>query len=145
MLGFLRTYMRLRHISLTVSALVLIVAAAIASPAVFSVLRAVPQSEDIVVQWRLSNETGVQFFDVERSSDEVPEFRRLERISARGTGSVYSYTDNGAFYKPNAGKTFRYRIRVSGSGGDYYSSHVTVVHEVSSVKRSWGMIKELFR
>ena len=134
-----------RRATLTLAGLALVAITAVAGPNVFSSFRAVPQNDDIVVYWRSMNETGVQYYDIERRSDEIPEFRRLERIAAKGTGTSYSYTDNGAFYKPTSGKRFTYRIRAAGSAGDQYSPMVSVVHEVSSVKRSWGMIKELFR
>lgn len=144
-MGFERTTMMNRHTVLTVTGIALVVATAIASPNVFSLFNVAAQNDDIVVQWRTMNEAGVQYYDVERSSDEVPQYRRLERFTAKGGGSTYSYTDNGAFYKPSSGTKFSYRIRAAGSGGDQYSPVKSVVHEVSSVKRSWGMIKELFR
>jgi hypothetical protein len=136
--------MNRRAVHLTL-AMLAIVASATASQIVFSYLRAVPQNDDIVVQWRSMNEAGIQYFDIERSSDELPEFRRLERVAAKGGGSTYSFTDNGAFYKPSSGKRFTYRVRAIGNTAEPYSATTTVVHEVSSVKRSWGMIKELFR
>jgi hypothetical protein len=135
-----------RRIVITFAGLVAIVVVAIASPVMFSAFRAVPKNDDIELSWRTSNESGVQYFDIERRSDDLPEFRRLDRIAARGGASAtYVYVDNGAFYKPTAGKRFSYRIRAGGSGGEQLSPIVTVEHEVSSVKRSWGMIKELFR
>jgi hypothetical protein len=137
--------MHTRRALLTLLGLTLVIATALANPSVFSYFRATPQNDDIVVQWRSMNESGVQYYDVERSSEDVPEFRRLERVSAKGGGTSYSYVDNGAFYKPSSGKRFSYRIRAYGSSGEQYSPIQTVVHEVSSVKRSWGMIKELFR
>lgn len=137
--------MKKRHALPTTLGLLCITLSALAGPSLFSYLRAVPQSDDIVVTWRSSSETGVQYFDIERRSDDYPEFRRLERISAKGAPSTYSYTDNDAFYKPSSGKRFTYRIRAAGSGGEQFSPTTSVVHEVSSVKRSWGMIKELFR
>jgi hypothetical protein len=133
-----------RRAALTIFGVAIVAATAVAGPTVFSYFRAYPQNDDIVVQWRSMNESGIQYYDIERSSEDVPEFRRLERVSARGGGSTYTYTDNGAFYKPTSGKRFSYRIRAAGQG-DQYSQIITVVHEVSSVKRSWGMIKELFR
>jgi hypothetical protein len=145
MMGIPGTSMKNCRAVLTLVGLVAAVAVAYANPSVFSYFRAVAQNDDIVLQWRSMSETGVQYFDIERSSEDVPEFRRLERIAARGTPTSYSYTDNGAFYKPTTGKRFSYRIRATGSAGDQYSPVQTVVHEVSSVKRSWGMIKELFR
>ena len=144
-MGIETTSMINRRIVLTSLGLLALVVVALASPVMFSSFRAVPKNDDIELSWRTSNETGVQFFDVERRSEDMPEFRRLDRIAAKGGSAVYVYTDNGAFYKPTAGKRFSYRIRAGGTGGEQVSPIVTVEHEVSSVKRSWGMIKELFR
>ena len=134
-----------RHTLLTLVGITVLALTAIASPSVFSLFNVSAQNDDIVVQWRSMNESGVQYYDVERSSEEVPQYRRLERVAAKGAGATYTYTDNGAFYKPSSGQRFSYRIRAAASTGDQYSPVKTVVHEVSSVKRSWGMIKELFR
>jgi hypothetical protein len=125
--------------------LLLVTAGASAIDGIFSFLRATPQNDDILVQWRSANESGVQYYDVERRSEEANEFRRLGRIAARGAGSSYTFLDDEAFYKPQAGRRFTYRIRALGNGTDQYSPTTTVIHEVSSVRRSWGMIKELFR
>jgi hypothetical protein len=112
---------------------------------VFSTIRAVTQGDNIVITWRTQAEPGVQNFEIERKSDEVTEYRRLGRVIAHGSAATYSFTDDGAFYKNLAGKRFTYRIRAVGPSVDQYSSTATVVHEVSGVRRSWGMIKELFR
>ncbi len=112
---------------------------------IFSFVKATSQGDEIKVQWRSSAESNIHSYEIERKSDEVTDFRRLGRIEARGDGSSYSYIDNGAFYKSQAGKEFTYRVKAIGTLGEYYSPVVTVSHEVSSVKRSWGMIKELFR
>ncbi len=111
---------------------------------VFSFVHAEPKGNDIVVQWKTEKEYGVVSFEIERKSEEVTEFRRLGRVMAKGSGSTYTFVDDGAFFKPQSGKEFTYRIKAVGSV-EYYSSNATVVHEVSSVRRSWGMIKELFR
>jgi hypothetical protein len=112
---------------------------------VFNYVRAVPQGNDIVVQWKTVQESGVVSFEIERKSEEVTEFRRLGRVMAKGNGSNYTFVDDGAFFKPQAGKRFTYRIKAVGSTMEAFSDNATVVHEVSSVRRSWGMIKELFR
>ena len=112
---------------------------------VFAYVNAIPKGEDILLRWRSSNEAGIHSYDIERNSEDVPEFRRLGRVSARGAGNTYTFVDNGAFFKPQGGKKFTYRVRAIGTGTEQYSPVTTVVHEVSSVRRSWGMIKELFR
>jgi hypothetical protein len=112
---------------------------------VFIYLKTISQGDQISVQWRTTNEQGIHSFEIERKSDEVVDFRRIGRVDAKGNSSLYEYIDNGAFFKSEAGKHFTYRIKAVGANGDIYSPVSSASHEVSSVRRSWGMIKELFR
>lgn len=133
-----------RRLTLT-TLLIAALAATTSIGATFVLLRAVPAGDDITIQWRVENENGVTAFEIERRSDDVTEYRRLGRITARGSGTTYSFVDETAFLKPQTGKRFTYRVRTVYSNGALYSPEISVLHEVSSVKRSWGMIKELFR
>jgi len=113
---------------------------------VFMSIKAESRGEEIVVEWNTGGEAGFHTFEVERKSNEVPTYRRIGQIIAKGDNGTYRFVDNGAFFKTNADKEFSYRVRAVGPGIEQYSPPVTVTHEVvSSVKRSWGMIKELFR
>lgn len=115
------------------------------SAGIFSYVRATAQSEQVVVEWRTGTESGIYSFDIERKSEETSEYRKIARIDARGGSNSYTYNDRTAFLKPDAAKSFNYRIKAVGVGTETYSSTVTITQEVSSVRRSWGMIKELFR
>jgi hypothetical protein len=126
-------------------ALLLTAVGAIAGSGIFNYVKATSQGEDVVVQWRSSAEMGVTNFEIERSSDEAIEFRKLGQVVARGSGNTYTFTDNGAFYKSQSAHRFTYRIKATGQSGDQYSAPTTILHEVSGIRRSWGMIKELFR
>lgn len=113
---------------------------------VFSYIRATPKGNDIVIQWQSEKEYDISMYEVERKSEEVTDFRRISRVMPKGSGSTYSIVDDGAFFKPESGKEFTYRVKAITMGGpEYYSNTATVNHDVSSVRRSWGMIKELFR
>ncbi|MBL7989358.1 MAG: hypothetical protein JNJ94_14955 [Chlorobi bacterium] len=116
------------------------------SSGIFSYVRATAQSEQVVVEWRTATESGIYSFDIERKSEETSEYRKIARVDARGgSGNSYAYNDRTAFLKPDAAKSFNYRVKAVGVGTETYSSTVTISQEVSSVRRSWGMIKELFR
>jgi hypothetical protein len=117
----------------------------LAMQGLFSYVKAVPKGDEIAIQWQTSNESGIQSFEIERKSDESPEYRRLTRVEPRGTGFMYTYMDDGAFYKSSSSKRFTYRIKAVGSAVQQYSPSISIAHEVSSVRKSWGMIKELFR
>ena len=120
---------------------------AIAGNGIFRTIKAESKGEEIQIIWKTAQDPQFHTFEVERRSNEVPTYRRIGSIVARSSGGTYSFVDNGAFFKTDADKEFTYRIRAIGNSGvEQYSPPVTVSHKVvSSVKRSWGMIKELFR
>jgi len=127
---------------------VLVVLGTVSTPAVqgvFGTVRATPYGNEILVQWETVNENGIQGFEVERRSDEITEFRKLIRLDAKGGANAYRYVDDGAFFKSTSGKRFTYRVKALGGSHYQYSPAITITHEVSSVRKSWGMIKELFR
>ncbi|MCE2504264.1 MAG: hypothetical protein J4G05_09450 [Chlorobi bacterium] len=114
---------------------------------VFRSVKAESQGKEIRIEWKTNSESGFHTFEIERRSNEVPRYRRIGSVAAKGGSESYTFVDNGAFFRTNAEKEFTYRVKAVGSSSlEQYSPPVTVSHKVvSSVKRSWGMIKELFR
>ena len=114
---------------------------------VFRSVKAESLGEEIKIEWKTNGESGFHTFEIERRSNEVPSYRRIGSVIAKGGSETYTFVDNGAFFRTNANKEFTYRVKAVGSSSlEQYSLPVTVSHKVvSSVKRSWGMIKELFR
>ncbi len=112
---------------------------------VFNYVKAMPTGDEVTIQWQSSNENGVESYEIERRGEDSPDFRRLSRVDAKGSGSIYSYVDDGAFYKSGSSKRFTYRLKAVGGATQQFSPTVSITHEVSSVRKSWGMIKELFR
>jgi hypothetical protein len=85
----------------------------------------------VSVEWRSGTEGGVVRY-------------------AKGSNHTYQFTDDEAFAKRDdasvAQGNLSYRLRIvrdDQSAG--YSNTVTVTHSVSGIKRTWGMIKEMFR
>lgn len=135
-----------RVIVLSAIGLTLSLGSLLAVSNVFVSIKAESRGEEIILEWGTGTENGFHTFEIERKSNEVPTYRRIGQIVARGNNGAYRFVDNGAFFKASADKEFTYRVRAVGSNFEQYSEPVTVSHKVvSSVKRSWGMIKELFR
>src|SRR5688500_1106859 len=99
----------IKRIALGLTLLILATLVSTAGSDVFTFVRAIPQGNDIQLQWKSSNETGILKYEVERKSEEVTDFRKVGEVRTRGNGSTYTYTDDGAFFKPQAGKKFTYR------------------------------------
>ena len=100
--------------------------------------------DNIRLEWRTRTERGVEKFEIERKSGHDGEFISLNSVDPRGSNSTYEYVDRSA-YKETA-SVYVYRLRINESGvSPSYSNEVTVSHSVSSVKRTWGSIKAMFR
>jgi len=65
-------------------------------------------------------------------------------VQPKDEGAFYSYTDRTAY--KTSDNVYVYRLRIVESGGTAsFSQDVPVTHSVSSVKRTWGSIKAMFR
>lgn len=103
------------------------------------------EGDNIVLSWQTSSEDGIRDFVVQRRTVDGA-FFDIDVIKARGDNSFYTYTDEDVFAKEN--NLFVYRLKMIDFNPNVpptYSDEVTVSHNVSSVKRTWGSIKALFR
>jgi hypothetical protein len=104
----------------------------------------------IVVEWKSATESDVAHYEVERAGADK-QFRYVTTVSAKGSNQPYSFKDDEAFGKGDGEKNitanyFTYRLKVvTQDKNASYSNTVGVVHNVSGIKRTWGMIKEMFR
>jgi hypothetical protein len=128
----------------------------IASDVFISSFTANSTSNSIVLEWRTTDETGLNKFEIERSIKGSP-FQKVSEKKAKGVPSFYSYEDNETLLKisneidKNDPSTLNknyyiYRIKsVFNDGNAVYSDEVKVNHTVNSIRRTWGMIKEMFK
>ena len=101
---------------------------------------------NITIRWVSDDEAGVARFEIERKSGVNGQFIVLAPIALRGSNSVYEYVDDSAF-RAFTESIYQYQVKVvflSGANPAYYGP-ITVRHDVSSVRRTWGSIKAMFR
>jgi hypothetical protein len=105
-------------------------------------LSAYSNGTTIVVRWISETELDVRGFQVERRAGTDGPFILLTSpyIPAKGDGSTYEFVDNAAYRVTD--NLYQYCITAVGNNATYY---VTVNHRVSSVRRTWGSIKAMFR
>jgi hypothetical protein len=105
---------------------------------------------NITVQWATDDESGVKEFSIERRAGTSGDFIEIGTLTPKGNGSFYEFIDQSAF---KAGSTpdiaadlYQYRLRIINTDNTFsYSSVISVSHTVSSVKRTWGSLKAMFR
>ena len=102
---------------------------------------------NVTIRWVTENETNVIGFEVLRSTSYAGGFVTIAYVDPKGS-SVYEFVDNSAFMRTTT--IYYYRIKVKYSNGESYfpalnEAPITVYHNVSGVRRTWGSIKAMFR
>ncbi len=103
------------------------------------------EGDNIVLTWQTAAENGTFEFVIQRRSVDGA-FVDIDRVRAKGDNSFYTYVDEDVFAKD--AHLFVYRLKMTNFNPNVpptYSEEVAVSHNVSSVKRTWGSIKALFR
>ncbi len=102
-------------------------------------------SSDVVLEWKANEETNLMRYDVQRRAGMNGEYVVLGSVNPTGSGSVYTYTDKSVYKSTDA--VYKYRLAIFDTDNPVpaYSSELTVYPKISSVKRTWGSIKAMFR
>ena len=107
-------------------------------------LQARSDGNNVTVQWGTTDESAVKEYGIERRPATGSDFVLVATIAPKGSNSYYEFVDQTAF--KTTGTVYQYRVRVVDTyGAVTYSDPVTVTHNVSSVKRTWGSLKAMFR
>ena len=118
-----------------------LVVVAYAGGIVDGTLKAWSEGQDIVITWRSSDESGVTNYLVDRKAGINGPFVRIAEVPAHGSASEYSFRDKSVFR--TTGTFYQYRVTIG--GGTPVEYYVSIDHSVSSVRRTWGSIKAMFR
>jgi hypothetical protein len=116
---------------------------------IFSSVTANSDGKNVVVEWKTITENSISHFEIERAAPNQS-FVYLGTEKARGYASSYSYKDDNVFLKDDkqsiAANSYTYRIKMIKKDNKHeYSNQVNVVHNLSGIQKTWGMIKEMFR
>ncbi len=128
---------------LKISAVIIILISALVFAGA-SIMNVSAKSDEGVVKvsWNVNSETNLKNYCIERKPLNG-DYTEIGRIPAENK-NYYEFMDYTAY--KNDGAIYVYRIKLLDSDNSYtYSAEVNVSHQVSSVKRTWGSIKSLFR
>lgn len=107
----------------------------------------------ITLEWRSGQEINITLYEIERSPANQNDFKRIGSVPARGSQQSYRFVDENALAAApsggssvQSGSVYVYRLKIIDTNGKAtYSNTISVSHTISSVRRTWGMIKEMFR
>jgi hypothetical protein len=107
-------------------------------------LNAKSNASGVYVWWYSNDETSVARFEVWRSSGSNTSFVKIGQKALLGNGEFYDFQDDTAFKLTD--NYYQYRVRIVYADGSVVDTPpVGVIHSVSSVRRTWGSIKAMFR
>ena len=123
---------------------------------VLTYLKGTPSTDAITLDWQSGIETGVKSYSIERSDIKSSDFKEIGSVAATGNNSTYHFRDAAISGANQAGSSsnhsamplgdlFKYRIRLNYDNAVSYSQTINVTRPIAGVKRTWGMIKEMFR
>ncbi len=118
-------------------------------------LTASPGSDGITLSWQSEIETGISRYTIQRESiTSTNDFQDVGTVVPTGNYSYYKFLDAHLSSSPLSGQSgnmqalsdaYKYRLEIDLASGDLsYSSTVSVTTPSSGVRRTWGMIKEMF-
>lgn len=98
---------------------------------------------DISIRWQTTTENNLKYFVIERRT-QYSEYIEIATMNPEAD-RYYEYIDKNVF-KTNDNIYF-YRIKIVDKDGSVsYTNEISVLHSTAtSVKRTWGSIKALFR
>lgn len=99
----------------------------------------------ILLKWRTTTETSnFQKFSILRKTPSSS-FSKIGEVEPKGSNSSYEYNDDEVYKTNDAIYTYKIKFEFANEEPSY-SNEISVTHQnVSSVKRTWGSIKALFR
>jgi hypothetical protein len=98
---------------------------------------------NVVLNWETNSETNLNYYVIQRKTVNGG-YADIGNVYPK-SDRTYEYIDQTAF--KTSGQVYVYRIKIVDNDQTVsYSGEVTVAHNsISSVKRTWGSIKALFR
>ena len=107
-------------------------------------LQAHSDGNNVTIQWGTEEEVSIREFDVYRQAGSDGGFVLIGTVMPKGSDSYYEFVDQSAFKTITS--VYQYRITILFHDGNHMDSKiVTVSHNVSGVKRTWGSLKAMFR
>lgn len=96
---------------------------------------------DIKIEWQIENESGVSEYRLYRKVGGNAEQKYVGTVYANGSGK-YTYYDKDVFKTEASVITYELRVIKNGNPSFFYAS---LTFNTTSVQRTWGSIKGMFK
>ncbi|MBI2419409.1 MAG: hypothetical protein HYV28_16220 [Ignavibacteriales bacterium] len=101
------------------------------------------EGDGIRIEWKTGDESNLNNFVIERKTINGS-FFAVATVQPKGSNSSYSFVDQNIYKNTNS--VFVYRLKIVDKDNSVsFSRELSVSHNISGLKKSWGSIKALFR
>ena len=118
---------------------------------VIKTFKATTNGDAVNVEWETISEKNVSSFELQRRTN--GSFKTIHSLKAKGEPSTYKFTDSDSFTKEimndniQAENVASYRIKIiyADNSPFTYTNEIDVTRNISTIRRTLGMIKEMFK
>ena len=100
-----------------------------------------PNGADVLLQWETKDESGISEYRIYRKFNDDANFEFVATVQTDGSG-IYQYLDDNIF--KNEARIIHYELHAI-KGGRVYKFYMNLSHNPTSIQRTWGSIKSMFR
>jgi hypothetical protein len=100
-----------------------------------------PNGADVLLQWETQDDAGVSEYRILRKFNDDANFEDVATVLTDGSG-VYQYLDDDIF--KNEARVIHYELQAV-KGSRIYKFSINLAHNPTSIQRTWGSIKSMFR
>ena len=100
-----------------------------------------PDGSDVLISWEVPSEAGISDFKLWRKMNDETQYALLGNVSPTGS-LAYNFQDYTVF--KDEAKTISYKLQVFQNGA-VFTYYTDITHNPTSVQRTWGSIKAMFR
>jgi predicted small secreted protein len=134
--------------------IIAVTAIALSAESIIYNFSASSDNQVVTLNWKTNDESNITGFDIERSVTMNGGYSKVDNVKGKGKPGSYEFIDR-TVYKEGTGKSsaslqkddeYYYRIKIIKSNSTYdYTDPINVIHKTSTIRKTWGMIKEMMR
>lgn len=100
-----------------------------------------PNGADVLIEWSTQDDSNISEYRIFRKFNDETSFEFVETVQADGSG-IYQYLDDNIF--KNEARVIHYELHAT-KGTRIYKFNTSLAHNPTSIQRTWGSIKSMFR
>lgn len=112
--------------------------------AIVSSFSATYQGSDVRLEWRVSQEETVSFYEIYRKRNDDAAYTKIGRVANLNAGT-YTFIDDNLYKTDEVQAGITYKLSIKHQDNSVNNYFTTINANPTAIQRSWGSIKSMFR